>query len=101
MEFLRQLTFENDKWTKNFDSFDTVDDILDEDEDVETNDGSESMEEEEEKTTKKLMKSTIRKKTSKKKAEKKYPTKNMYQLFLLSVLILNAYVPFLIFNFDE
>lgn len=31
MEFLRQLTFENTKWTKNFDNFETVDDFLDED----------------------------------------------------------------------
>lgn len=58
MEFLRQLTFENGKWTKNFESFETVDDILDEDE-IENTDTSKPVKEKMEKPSKKRTISSI------------------------------------------
>lgn len=71
MDFLRQLTFENVKWTKNFDSFDTVDDFLDEDDDeyMDTNVAttSEPMKKKKEKLNNKQKVTSIPKKVSQEK----------------------------------
>lgn len=71
MEFLRQLTFENDKWTKNFNSFETVDDILDADENIEINDVTSSELVKEKKKKKKTIEKRTKNSICEKSLEKK------------------------------
>lgn len=80
-----EATFENVKWTKNFDNFETVDDCFDEDEDVETNDDTtiESVKEKKGKKINKLIKSSIREKSSRKKTEEKVSNEKHVPIVLI------------------